>query len=287
LLACQQAGRLAIIRRDGTAVRRLPQVTAWDSTPAWSPDGARLAFAGSSPTWLFTVRPDGTALRRVIAQEALSPAGSVSGAIAFAHRYDRYAKPASIKDGLYTIRPDGSRLRRLFGRYRGTGSQPDWSPDGKRVVFDASGQIFTIGAGGRGLRRLTAFTHELDISQPVWSPDGRYIAFGRGYDVYVMRANGRGLRRVVDAPSLLARPRHLPATEQGQGRRNGGGPPPLPITIASRLSRRSPTVRTTPRFGPGAAPSGRPTPRRGGLQPPLPRARSASQARARSWLACA
>lgn len=138
-----------------------------------------------------------------MAQQALSPAWSVSGAIAFTHRYDRYAKPVSVKDGLYTVRSDGSRLRRLFGRYRGTGSQPDWSPDGKRVAFDTSGQIFTIGANGRALRRLTAFKNERDISHPVWSPDGRYIAFGRGYDLYVMRANGQGLRRVVDAPSLL------------------------------------------------------------------------------------
>lgn len=50
LLAFQQAGRLAIIRRDGTGLRRLPQFSAWDSGPAWSPDRRRLVFAGRSPT---------------------------------------------------------------------------------------------------------------------------------------------------------------------------------------------------------------------------------------------
>src|SRR5215208_3011634 len=78
LLAFQRQGRLGIIRRDGTVVRRLPQFTDWDSEPAWSPDGRRLAFAGSGPNWLFTVRPDGMALRRVIAQAAASPTWSVT-----------------------------------------------------------------------------------------------------------------------------------------------------------------------------------------------------------------
>ena len=124
------------------------------------------------------------------------PAWSVSGAIAFVHRFDGYAKPVSGKDGLDSIRPDGSRLRRLFG--------PGSEPDGRsRVAFDAGGQIFTIGADGRVLRRLTAFKQERDISHPVSSPEGRYIAFGRSYDLYVMRANGHGMRRVVDASSLL------------------------------------------------------------------------------------
>src|SRR5215207_1583715 len=54
LLAFQRQGRLQIIRRDGTVVRRLPQFTDRDSEPAWAPDAHRLAFAGSGPNWLFT-----------------------------------------------------------------------------------------------------------------------------------------------------------------------------------------------------------------------------------------
>ncbi len=203
LLAFQRQGRLQIIRRDGTVVRRLPQFTDWDSEPAWSPDGRRLAFAGSGPNWLFTVRPDGTARRRVIAQAAGSSTWSVTDRIGFVHYHDQYAKPVSLKDGLYSVSPDGSRLRRLYGRRLGTGGQPDWSPDGSRIAFQAGGQIFTLRADGRGVRRLTAFRHDRVLTGPVWSPDGRYIAFSRVYDLYVMRANGRGLRRVVDAPSLL------------------------------------------------------------------------------------
>jgi Tol biopolymer transport system component len=201
LLTFQQGSRLAVLRRDGTRLRLLPQLTSGDADPTWSPDGRRLAFGGRSACchWLYTVRTDGTGLRRVVAQEARWPAWSSTGTIAFVNYNDSGGASGGLKDGLYTIRPDGSRLRRLFGRFWGPGVQPDWSPDGTRLAFQARNHIFTIGAQGDGLRRLTtpkrARRHNSD---PAWSPDGKYIALIRDEDLYVMRANGRRLRRIVD-----------------------------------------------------------------------------------------
>jgi TolB protein len=186
-----------MIRADGMGLRLLPQLTSGEGQPTWSPDGRRLAFTGSSLccNWLYSVRRDGTGLRRVIAQEARWPAWSTTGRIAFVNYDDQSRGTVGLKDGTYAIRPDGSRLQRLFGRYWGTGQQPDWSPDGSRIAFAARQHIFTMGADGRRLRRLT---EHFGDSDPAWSPDGKYIAFIREHDVYVMRANGRGLRRVVD-----------------------------------------------------------------------------------------
>lgn len=201
LLTFEQGDQIAIIRQDGTGLRRLPNLTNGAAQPTWSPDGRRLAFAGHTACcyWLYTVRPNGTGLRRVIAHEARWPAWSATGTIAFVNHNDQLGRPADLKDGLYAIQPDGSGRRRLFGRYWGPGENPDWSPHGTRIAFQARNHIFTLRADGRGLRRLTAEQPRPLNSDPAWSPDGRFITFRRDQDLYVMRADGHHLRRVVNA----------------------------------------------------------------------------------------
>src|SRR5687767_6652343 len=73
---------------------------------------------------------------------------------------------------------------------------PAWSPDGKRITFEAKlGERFAVmvmNADGTGLRRLTESTGS-DFAT-AWSPDGRRIAFMSTRDgnreIYVMDADG-------------------------------------------------------------------------------------------------
>jgi Tol biopolymer transport system component len=204
LLAFEEGDHLAVVRHDGTGVRRLPQLTWRDTEPAWSPTGRRLAFAGyddcvhpaSCNVHLYRVRADGTGLHRIVERGAAVPAWSPTNTIAFR---------SGAADVLYAVRPNGSRLRRLIRPPEQGSYDPDWSPDGSRLAFSApahqfgdTSHIFTVRANGRGLRQLTDDESLSDFS-PAWSPDGRYIAFVRGSaDLYVMRSNGRGLRRIVD-----------------------------------------------------------------------------------------
>ena len=84
---------------------------------------------------------------------------------------------------LHVVRPDGTGLRPLV-----RGNWPDWSPDGREVVFERDGDIYRVRLDGTGLRRLTRSPR--GETQPEWSPDGRKIAFARGTNLIIMNADG-------------------------------------------------------------------------------------------------
>jgi TolB protein len=81
---------------------------------------------------------------------------------------------------------------RSLGHY---GTNPVWSPDGKRIAFEYNGDVFTVGADGRGRRLLVR-----SALQPAWSPDGDSIAYassGANVDVYVAGVDGSHPRRLT------------------------------------------------------------------------------------------
>src|SRR5262249_19653017 len=115
---------------------------------------------------------------------------------------------------VWVMNADGSGARFVaHGRGSGTGPgssantagpMPDWSPDGKRLVFDtqdASGlpAVWVVGSDGTGLRRLQT---GVAAQRPAWSPDGRRIAFGAALagaraGIWVAGADGSHARQVT------------------------------------------------------------------------------------------
>lgn len=162
----------------------------------WSPDGMWILFErGQEEPYapeLYLVRPDGRDLRRLAAGS--QPSWSRDGRIAFMLR-----KVQGADAELYVMSSNGSGKRRVATK----ATNPNWSPDGKRIAFvRLIGQqldIYTIRADGSRQRRLThVAAHDLN---PEWSPDGRKIAFesrrnGRA-EIYVMSADGSGETRLT------------------------------------------------------------------------------------------
>jgi tricorn protease-like protein len=103
---------------------------------------------------------------------------------------------------------DGSNLTSLGV----VGSRPQWSPDGKTIVFGTfdqpgPGSLWTINADGTQLRELA--TGLVWARYPSWSPDGSKIVFvGVGPDwwdsqkVYVMNADGSNVTAVTSGASF-------------------------------------------------------------------------------------
>jgi eukaryotic-like serine/threonine-protein kinase len=106
-----------------------------------------------------------------------TPRGGGSGTIAFAS--DREGVP-----NIYVIKLDGSGLKRLTNFGDGA-CQPDWSPDGKKLVFvspcaydsDYYPGAFLWMMNADGSDQRTLMTTPGGDFDPAWSPDGRYIAF--------------------------------------------------------------------------------------------------------------
>jgi Tol biopolymer transport system component len=106
-------------------------------------------------------------------------------------------------------KPDGQSIppTRLFASTM-IQQGPQYSPDGKRVVFQAgwSGgggantEIWSCDSDGRNPLKLTSL--ESYSGTPRWSPDGRYIAFDSRMEpprsaIYVISAEGGKARRVT------------------------------------------------------------------------------------------
>ncbi|HEV7234060.1 MAG TPA: amidohydrolase, partial [Sphingorhabdus sp.] len=88
------------------------------------------------------------------------------------------------------------------------------SPDGRTVLFETMGKLWTKPAGGGAAKRLTSATEEME-AYPTWSRDGKSIAYvawtdkGLG-EIRTVSASGGGSRKVTQIAGHYARPRFSP-----------------------------------------------------------------------------
>ncbi len=104
----------------------------------------------------------------------------------------------------------------------GSKFQPDWSPDGTKILFTWSlGQqdVHVINVDGSGETNLTPDTIGSDQRDGVWSPDGAQFAFTDtrfwsipdfNTEIFVRSADGTGEIQVTDHPSIDDEPTWSP-----------------------------------------------------------------------------
>ena len=154
---------LYAVGADGTGLRKLSKATV---SPAWSPDGTRIAFGreGDDAATILTIRPDGTDIQQVtepgqffrVYNLSWSPDGSE---IRFmAGRTLQFEQGRQRVYGIHAIRPDGSgeRLISDVGEVQLAARAPD---DSRIAVFgqkhrDSRVQLYTVAPDGSDMRVL-------------------------------------------------------------------------------------------------------------------------------------
>ena len=193
---------------------------AIDGEPAFSPDGAHIAFRSSRDGGgLYVMGATGETVRR-LTDFGFDPAWSPDGAqIVFAT--DPVATPLARRQlsALHVVDVESGRTRKI---YDGDAVQPAWSPGGERIAFwtahvgqGSAGQrdIATVRADGSDLVKAT--DDEAVDWRPAWAPDGRhlYFASNRGgsmnlWRIAINQSTGRtaGPAQPVTMPSVWSAP---------------------------------------------------------------------------------
>ncbi|MGE3603482.1 MAG: Tol-Pal system beta propeller repeat protein TolB [Lautropia sp.] len=197
--------RIAFVSKDGKRYRL--NIADWDGenvqtalnsgepiiSPAWSPDGTRLAYVSfESRKPVVYVHALATGQRKAVAQfrgSNSAPAWSPDGT---------QLAVTLTRDGgsqIYLISADGGQSTRLT-QSSGIDTEPFFAPDGSTIYFTSdrggSPQIYRMPAGGGPASRIT-FGSSYNVSPRV-SPDGKQLA-------YITRREGRFFVAIKDLAS--------------------------------------------------------------------------------------
>ena len=210
LLGLAARGQRSVSADAGRAASTAPvwpvQVTTHsglDLTPALSPQGDAVAYASdrSGSLEIYVRGLSGVSQDTALTSDAggnVQPAWSPDGALIAYH--------STRRGGIWVMPARGGAPRQLAP----LGSDPEWSPDGRRLVFQldevsdvapaaygaqSGSTLWTVDVDGTNLRQVSSGVPPLGAhASPAWSHNGRWIAFtvfdGRDTGVWLLDVQG-------------------------------------------------------------------------------------------------
>jgi TolB protein len=214
-------GSIAFVGRDADGTDQIftvspaggtPKQLTFDETrkesPAWSPNGRRIAFVRSGPRGrdIYTMKADGSGQAAVTRnrKDDFDPSWSPDDRrLVFSRQVTKDQPDIGVRGDreIFAVNSDGSHLVRLTRTPEESELDPAWSPDGTKIAFST----FTRESyeGYSRIHVMKPEGSELPAMLPTipgavgglgWSPDGQWFAFSsdlvHGRCITKMRADG-------------------------------------------------------------------------------------------------
>lgn len=200
--------------------------------PSFTPDGQHVTYARATGHIRFfekydweqiehaavaVIGADGTDEQEILRLPRYSgdvhyPQVSPDGRSIVFERVNSPLRKPRLGHALFVMNVDGTDLHRITPWSLHAGDNPDWAPDGSRILFrsnqevdDERSQYFTVRPDGSDLTQISDFPYtKRRLFSASFSPDGQMIVFGKADkkgrgDVWVMNADGSCPHRVLAA----------------------------------------------------------------------------------------
>jgi len=182
-------------------------------SPAWSPDGQRIAYVSFENRRPAIYVQDVSSGRR----DLVASYPGINGSPAFSP--DGRSLALTLSKGgnpdIYVL-DLGTRELRQVTDHLGIDTEPAWSPDGSTIAFTSnrggSPQIYKVSAAGGPAERVT-FENDYNAA-PTYSPDGRSLALvtrvNGQFRIGLLKLGGGGPMRIMSSGTLDESPSFAP-----------------------------------------------------------------------------